>query len=99
MAGYQMLTDLKRAADDQIWFRFIMQEDGVPEIRIEDINGNPIKTIDGLGDRPEGTYASRSRAIFWDRRETDTSRAATGQYVSALYIDSVQQDIIKFQLP
>jgi len=99
MAGYLLLTDLKRAVDDQIWFRFVQQEYGVPEIRIETEGGSPVKTIDGLGDRPEGTYASRSRAIFWDRRNTSNVRVAAGIHYAALYIDSVKYDLIKLTLP
>jgi len=99
MAGYLLLADLKRAVDDQIWFRYVQQEDGVPEIRIEDSVGTPVKTIDGLGDRPEGTYESRSRAIFWNRRDAVDARVAAGIHWAALYIDSVKYDFIKLTLP
>lgn len=99
MAGFLYIVDLKRAADDQVWFRYIQQEDGVPEIRILTSGGGAVKTIDGLGSRPAGTYASRSRAIFWDTKDTGGSPQGTGVYFADLYIDSACNDRMKFALP
>lgn len=98
MAGHLYRVDTQRAADSQIWFRFVMYEDGVPEIKIYDTVPDLKKTIDGLGDRPEGTYASRSRAIFWDREQTGGGVLANGAYYAEFYIDSVLQDTMKFAL-
>ncbi len=99
MAGYLYLPDIKRAANDQVWFRYIQQEDGVPEIRILTLAGAAVKTINGLGSRPAGTYASRSRSIFWDTQDTGGSPQATGVYFADLYIDSSFNDRMKFTLP
>lgn len=99
MAGYLYAPDLKRAANDQVWFRYHQQEDGVPEIRIYTIAGAHQKTIDGLGSRPAGTYASRSRAIFWDTKDTGGAPLGVGVYYADLYIDSAYNDRMKFALP
>ena len=98
MAGHLYRVDTQRAANSQIWFRFIMQEDGVPQIKIYTVGGALVKDIDGLGDRPEGTYASRSRAVFWNKRNTAGNLVAAGQYFAQLLIDSVIQDVLRFAL-
>lgn len=98
MAGSLYRTDTQRAASSQIWFRFIMYEDGIPELKIYNQAADLKKTIDGLGDRPEGTYASRSRAVFWDRQQTGGGILANGAYYVEFYIDSVKQDQMKFAL-
>ena len=98
MSGQLYRVDTQRAASRHIWFMFIMQVVGVPEIKIYNVATDLKKTIDGLGDRPEGTYASRSRAIFWDREQTGGGVLANGAYYVELYIDSVLQDTMKFAL-
>ena len=99
MAGFLYIPDGKRAANDQVWFRYHQQEVGVPEIRILTSGGGAVKTINGLGSRPAGTYASRSRAIFWDTKDTGGTPQGTGVYFADLYIDSVKHDRMKFTLP
>ncbi len=99
MAGYLYIPDLRRSANDQVWFRYHQQEDGVPEIRVYTSVGGLVKTINGLGSRPTGTYASRSRAIFWNTQNTGGTPQPTGVYFADLYIDSVYFDRMKFTLP
>jgi len=99
MAGFLYTPDLLREADEQIWFRYCQQEYGVPEIKIYTFIGENLqKTISGLGDRPEGTYASRSRAIFWNKRDTGGNLLGAAQYYADLYIDSVKYDRVFFTL-
>jgi hypothetical protein len=98
MAGYLFIPDLRRSANDQVWFRCHQQEDGVPEIRIYTLLGALVKTINGLGSRPAGTYASRSRAIFWNTQDTGGSPQGPGSYYADLYIDSVYFDRRRFDL-
>ncbi len=91
MAGYLLLPDVKRSADNQIWFRFVQQEDGIPELKIYDSGDNLVKTINGLGTIPEGVYDSRSRAVFWDRTYGG-GVLAPGSYVVSYDIDGVVYD-------
>jgi len=98
MAGKLYIPDIKRSADEQIWFRFDLLAFGEPEIRVLNNVGALVKTIDGLGDMPAGTYASRSRAIFWNRRNTGGGLVAPGVYFAYLYIDSSEEDIMKFTI-
>jgi hypothetical protein len=99
MAGHLYIPDLKRAANEQVWFRYRQLIFGEPEIRIKTLLDALVKTIDGLGDRPAGTYASRSRAIFWNRRNTGGSLVASGTYFAELYIDSSKESTMKIILP
>ena len=99
MAGYFFVPDLKRAANDQVWFRCHQQEDGVPQIKIYTLAGALQKDITGLGSRPAGTYASRSRAIFWDTKDTGGSPLGSGVYYADLYIDAAYNDRMRFTLP
>ena len=99
MSGSLYVPDLKRASDDQVWFRYKQNEDGVPEIKIYTLVGALQKTISGLGSRPIGDYDSRSKAIFWDTKDTGGSPLGTGVYYADLYIDSVYYDRMRFTLP
>ena len=91
-------TDILRSASDQIWFRYQQDDAAVVKIEIYTVGGALIRTISGLGERPGGEYASRSRAVFWDRTEDDTSRVSTGIYFVWLYLDTVFKDLRKFEL-
>jgi hypothetical protein len=100
MAGHFYNVDVRRAASDEVWFRYHQLEDGEPEIEITDLSLlTPIKTINGLGSRPAGTYASRSRAIFWDTKDTGGTPQGGAIFKAILVIDSVQYDVISFVLP
>lgn len=98
MAGRLHAPDVKRASDDQIWFRYHITAASAVEIKIYTEVGAVLHTISGLGIRPAGYYDSRSMAIFWDR-DTASGRAALGTYYVALLISSVEQDRLRFLLP
>ena len=98
MAGKLYAPDVKRAGSNQVWFRYWQQVDGAPEIRIYNLAGALQQTINGLGSRPTGTYASRSRAIFWDKEDSGGMPVAGGVYTAKLNIGA-WYDIIKFTLP
>ena len=96
--GLLYRVDILRSASDQIWFRYQQDDAAVPKVEIYTVAGALVQTISGLGERPGGEYASRSRAIFWDRVLSSTSRAATGIYFVWLYLDNGFKDKRKFEL-
>jgi hypothetical protein len=99
MSGQWYVPDIRRAVSDQVWFRYSQDEEGEAEVKIYTAVGALVKTISGLGDRPIGVYDSRSRAIFWDTKDTGGTPQGSGVYFADLYIDTVYYDRIKFTLP
>ena len=98
MAGYLYTPDLLREANEQIWFRYCQQEYGEVEIKIYTYIGENLQKTINVGYRPESTYASRSQAIFWNKRDTGGSLLGAAQYYADLYIDSVKYDRVFFTL-
>lgn len=90
-------TDTRRSPENEIWFRFSLSETATPKFEIYDWNTDLVKTLDLGQDLPPGTYTSRGRAYFWDRRNGG-SPLANGVYYVRFYADNVFQEQGKFTL-
>ena len=97
--GALYATDVRRAASNEIWFRFALAAVGVPKLEILNSSGALQKTLDLGQDLPPGEYSSRGRAYFWDRRDDGGLLVSTGTYFVDLYFDTAFQMRGKFALP
>jgi hypothetical protein len=92
-------TDVRRADNDEVWFRFALAAYLTPKIQILNVAGELQNTLDLGQDLPPGEYTSRGRAYFWDRRDDGGLRVAAGTYFAKLYVNSAYQTQSKFALP
>jgi hypothetical protein len=97
--GELYTPDLKRASQNEVWFRYKLAVSGTPSFNILNTAGVVIKAISGLGSQKPSEYTSRSRAVFWNRRDTGGSLVAAGNYFVEFVVDSDDQDILRFILP
>lgn len=97
--GSLYVTDTRRSAQDEVWFRFSLREAATPKFEIYDLATETLqRTLDLGQDLPPGEYSSRGRAYFWDTKTGGGSPLAGGDYYVIFYADSVKQDYRKFQL-
>ena len=61
------------------WIPYKLTGDMEVAIRIYNISGRLIKTLD-LGHKPSGFYASREKAAYWDGRNEAGEPVASGVY-------------------
>ena len=95
--GKLYATDVRRNANNEIWFRFSLREYATPKFEIYDVGGVLKKTLDLGQDLPPGEYCSRGRAYFWNREDGATP-LANGVYFVTFYVDNVLQEVGKFTL-
>ncbi|HEX28622.1 TPA: T9SS type A sorting domain-containing protein, partial [Candidatus Poribacteria bacterium] len=75
-----LLPNYPNPFNPETWIPFQLAEDADVTIRIYDLRGNLIKTLD-LGHLKAGYYTSRSSAAHWDGRNELGERVASGVYI------------------
>jgi hypothetical protein len=78
-ASTEFLQSFPNPAEDGCWIPFKLAEDSEVKIEIYNIVGQKVKTID-VGRRKAGFYTSKNSAIFWDRKNNQGERVASGLY-------------------
>ena len=67
----------------ETWIPFALAQDAPVQVRIYDVTGHLVRTLD-LGYRQAGWYETRSRAAYWDGRNTLGEKVASGVYLYQL---------------
>ena len=67
----------------ETWLPFQLSQSGFAAIQIYDASGRLIRTLD-LGMKPAGYYLTRSKAAYWDGRNSSGERVASGSYFYTL---------------
>jgi N-acetylneuraminic acid mutarotase len=74
-----LLQNFPNPFNPETWIPYQLAEGGDVTIRIYNIKGQLIKTLD-LGYQPAGIYTHRSRAAYWDGKNEQGDRVASGIY-------------------
>jgi len=74
-----LLPNFPNPANPETWIPFTLSEDAHVVIRIYNINGQLIRTLD-LGHRASGVYVSMDKTAHWNTRNAAGEKVASGVY-------------------
>jgi hypothetical protein len=77
--GFALGQNLPNPFNPDTWIPYRLAENVDVTIRIHDVAGKPVRTLD-LGHRPAGLYASKEKAAYWDGRNEAGEHVASGLY-------------------
>ncbi|HEX28712.1 TPA: hypothetical protein ENG04_01380, partial [Candidatus Poribacteria bacterium] len=80
-----LLPNYPNPFNPETWIPFQLAKEADVVIRIYDVRGNLIRTLD-LGRLCAGYYTSRSSAAYWDGRNEIGERVASGVYVYQMVV-------------
>ena len=78
-----LLPNYPNPFNPETWIPYDLAEDTAVEIRIYDLKGKSVRKL-SLGFQNAGTYRTRSRAAYWDGRNTVGEPVANGIYFYTL---------------
>lgn len=84
-----LLQNYPNPFNPDTWIPYMLAEQSRVIIRIYDVAGQLIKTLD-LGIKPAGGYLSKEKAAYWDGCGDDGQPVASGVYFYTLYAGSYQ---------
>lgn len=79
----RLLPNYPNPFNPETWIPFKLAEKAHVTIRIYDLSGRLVRTLD-LGEREAGVYLSKDKAAFWDGRDMSGRRVASGVYFCRL---------------
>ena len=74
-----LLANYPNPFNPETWIPYQLAGATDVSLTLYDINGHAVRTLD-LGYQPAGVYQSRSRAAYWDGRNQQGERVASGLY-------------------
>jgi len=80
-----LLQNYPKPFNPECWIPFELSEKANVVIRIYNISGQLVKTID-LGELPAGAYTTQSRAAYWNGRNEEGEEIASGVYFYQMQI-------------
>ncbi|PIP42489.1 hypothetical protein COX18_00145, partial [Candidatus Desantisbacteria bacterium CG23_combo_of_CG06-09_8_20_14_all_40_23] len=80
-----LLQNYPNPFNPECWIPFELSEKANVVIRIYNISGQLVKTID-LGELPAGAYTTQSRAAYWNGRNEEGEEIASGVYFYQMQI-------------
>ena len=83
-----LLTNYPNPFNPETWIPYQLAQDSKVSITIYDTYGIPVKQL-ALGHRPAGDYIDRTRAAYWDGRNTQGEPVASGFYFYQLHTDTL----------
>jgi len=79
----ELLQNYPNPFNPETWMPFKLASDGQVVIRIYDLSGRMVNTLE-IGRLPAGDYSAKHRAAYWNGRNFDGERAASGTYFYVL---------------
>jgi len=79
----RLMANYPNPFNPETWIPFELAEDARVALRIYDISGTVVRTLD-LGQRPMGEHVDRAHAAYWDGRNQSGEPVASGVYVYEL---------------
>ena len=83
MKRSELLQNYPNPFNPETWMPFRLTSSGHVVIRIYSLNGRLVNTLD-LGRLSAGDYSAKQRAAYWDGRNANGERAASGIYFYVL---------------
>ena len=83
-----LLPNYPNPFNPETWIPYQLSEPAEVTLRIYSVNGILVRTL-ALGQMSAGIYQSRSRAAYWDGRNTVGERVASGVYFYQLQADNL----------
>ncbi len=84
--GNALLPNFPNPFNPETWIPYQLAEAAHVRIRIYDIAGHLVRTLD-LGTKPAGSYLSRESAAYWDGRNDMGEAVSSGTYFYTLQIE------------
>jgi arylsulfatase A-like enzyme len=84
-----LLPNYPNPFNPETWIPYDLAEDSDVEIRIYNLRGESVRRL-SIGFQVAGTYRSRSRAAYWDGRNTVDEPVASGVYFYTLQVGQVK---------
>ena len=84
-----LLSNYPNPFNPETWIPYDLAEDSDVEIRIYNVKGESVRQL-SLGFQGAGTYRSRSRAAYWDGRNTVGEPVASGVYFYTLHVGQMK---------
>ena len=78
-----LLPNYPNPFNPETWIPYKLSKPGEVRITIYSVDGKLVRTL-ALGHQPAGVYQSKSRAAYWDGRNTLGERVASGLYFYTL---------------
>ena len=78
-----LLANYPNPFNPETWIPYQLAADANVRLTIYNVHGVPVRALD-LGHQPAGMYHSRSRAAYWDGRNEQGERVASGVYFYTL---------------
>ena len=86
----KLLPNYPNPFNPDTWIPYQLSESASVTVKIYDIRGRLIKTID-VGHKPGGYYLTRERAVYWDGRNKSGEPVSSGVYFYTLITDDYTQ--------
>ena len=80
-----LLPNYPNPFNPETWIPYDLAEDAEVHIYIHNMKGESIRRL-SLGFQPAGTYRTRTRAAYWDGRNSVGERVASGSYFYTLHV-------------
>ena len=78
-----LLTNYPNPFNPETWIPYQLAEPAEVTVRIYSVNGSLVRIL-VLGHQPAGTYHRKSRAVYWDGRNAQGEKVASGLYFYTL---------------
>ena len=79
----RLLANYPNPFNPETWIPYQLATDANVTLTIYDASGIPVRVLD-LGHQPAGVYHTRNRAAYWDGRNEQGERVASGVYFYTL---------------
>ena len=87
-----LLANYPNPFNPETWIPYHLAKDAEVTLRIYAVNGTLVRTLT-LGHQPAGLYQSRSRAAYWDGKNTFGEPVASGVYFYTLSTESTRDSV------
>ena len=84
-----LLPNYPNPFNPETWIPYDLAEGADVRIHIRNLKGKSIRQL-SLGFQMAGTYRTRSRAAYWDGRDSVGERVASGVYFYTLYAGQIK---------